>query len=364
MRPIQVRSPTHRGHKLTYSVDTEIILFRRWEWASNVQQSVISSQTESELEELGGAIESFSDTIHFLKQPDNLHTFRTDLMMEKNAAIFERLAIREPPPQFSFVPLKNDTPYWKILEVMDIWMELLQPRFGGLPNSPRYEIWKFAQQFSLACRRRRNARNVVQHLIRSNMFRGKFWIRRVSSESTPLRDVEVEIVDHQWLAPPKAINPSSELTSVSDEGITLADIRWHFASQPIDDPRRYVEVIPWEELTLVSDSELSAAHIEIFLQQEPDMGNAVQKWMLWKLPSCHFFDSHHLYTEFETYNYCVTHGWFFPGHSYRDAVIFALSPLEQTEFVEDLKNFWDRWVGSIPSVNGHLLLKSGADIAE
>ena len=270
-------------------------------------------------------------------------------MMEHNDTVFDILIAREPPPQFRFVPLSNDESYWETLEFMNLWMDLMQDRFRVSPESFKYEIWKFAQQFSLACRRPRNAQKVVQYLIRSTMFRDKFVIQKLStrpqdpgdshSTSTAPSIIWVEIVDRQArLARPEVIDPS--------QGVTISHLRWWYSILPIDDPRLYVEVIPWEELILVSASELNAAHVPITLPHEAGTDDSDLKWMLWELPSRHFFDSHHLYTEFEVYSYCVTHDWWFPGHSYRGAVIFTRSPLEQTEFIKDLKHFWEYWVRS------------------
>ena len=316
-----------------------IPLFGRWAWASDVQRSITNSQTEDEIDEFGGRIESLSDAIYFLKQPDDMHMFRTDFMMKQNATIFEKLALREP-PQIRFVPSKNDRQYWETLEIMDLCWESLQYRFRGSPKKPPYEIWKFAKEFSLASRRPGNARTVVTHLITSPAFRSKFLIRNVTIESTAPGDIEVEIIGRDaLLAPPRNIDPS-------DDESVMALLRYAFQMQVsrVDDPRRYVEFIPWEELTPVSDSELRAAHVQTSLRHEPGMDDHDQKWMLWPPPSRHFFDIHHLYTEFEVYDYCITRDWCFPGHFYHDAVVFALSPLQETDFLSQLMHFWDHWV--------------------
>jgi hypothetical protein len=70
------------------------------------------------------------------------------------------------------------------------------------------------------------------------------------------------------------------------------------------------------------------------------------KWMLWKSSSSNFFDSHALHVDDEVYQYCVINGWHFPGHLLDNRTVLAVSPLEATEFVANLRRFWDYWVKS------------------
>jgi hypothetical protein len=118
------------------------------------------------------------------------------------------------------------------------------------------------------------------------------------------------------------------------------------ARSSLQDPRGYVEIIPWVELEPVSPTVLEEAHIPIFLPHRTSMAQQSSdvKWMLWKPPSSNFFDCRHLFMEGEVYQYCVEKEWHFPGQFYGDRVVFALSPLKASRFVDDLENFWDTWV--------------------
>jgi hypothetical protein len=43
--------------------------------------------------------------------------------------------------------------------------------------------------------------------------------------------------------------------------------------------------------------------------------------------------------------------WYFPGHFVGDKVLFAMRPVEDTEFLQSLKHFWESWVSGIPLKN-------------
>ena len=144
---------------------------------------------------------------------------------------------------------------------------------------------------------------------------------------------------------------ASDMNSESAVGTSTAEAspppsRSAATRSSLHDPRGYVEIIPWVELEPVSPTVLEEAHIPIFLPHRTDMAQEASdvKWMLWKPPSSNFFDCHHLFTEDEVYQYCVENDWHFPGQFYGARVVFALSPLEASRFVDDLEDFWDTWV--------------------
>ena len=120
--------------------------------------------------------------------------------------------------------------------------------------------------------------------------------------------------------------------------------------------------MPWDELELTTAENLEEGGVDCFLPyfsrgSEDDLA-AITKWMLWKSSSSNFSDSHALHVDDEVYQYCVTNGWHFPGHLLGDHTALAASPLEATEFVANLRRFWDYWVkSSLHYVSfSHLLL--------
>lgn len=126
-----------------------------------------------------------------------------------------------------------------------------------------------------------------------------------------------------------------------------SSLPWEGPARPgsLHNPRECVEFIPWSELEPVCSEVLDDANVPIHLPWLTGAAKEVldMNWMLWRPPSSHFFECHCLYTEDEVYQYCVENSWHFPGHMYHDKVVFACSPLEDTLFVDDFKNFWDRW---------------------
>jgi hypothetical protein len=137
-----------------------------------------------------------------------------------------------------------------------------------------------------------------------------------------------------------------DMTEKSHEQLALLT---YIASvnSPLQDPRTYLEMIPWVELEPISSIELEQAGIPTLLPNRT--GDVHMKWVLWTPASRHFFNCHHLYTEDEVYQYCIEKNWHFPGHFLGDRVVFAASPLEDTQFVHDLQSFWSHWVCLINS---------------
>jgi hypothetical protein len=343
------------------------VLFEEWEWGSEVQSFVSDSQTAETLEDFDGdRRQAFSDAMHWLGSPGKCGIFRTKTLYEYNPGIGDRL-VGETPPIIDFVPAAIDAGSWLTLVKMYLvshHTSLSAIDFGserGSKHGSKYDIRKVVQQFSLSCRRPNNADSVRDHLFSSPVFRDKFKFTQVPTEksvshasSLILGGVEVEILDRH--AAEAAITQNqSFLSGDSMEEIPHQDVRLTYqleaAYDPLEDPRRYVELIPWEELSPISPVELIEAGISISLPYDPSstvLGSSSQNhsphWMLWRIPSHNVFDSHLLHTEDEVYQYCVLHSWYFPGHALQDHVVFAASPLENTEFVRDLKQFWDNWV--------------------
>jgi hypothetical protein len=93
----------------------------------------------------------------------------------------------------------------------------------------------------------------------------------------------------------------------------------------IEDPRQFLEYIPWEELDLhESDNEVKRA--------------------LWRpaksTTNFHYF----LFTDEEVYRYCVINNFAFPGLFQDGHLAFTITEMEATDFVMDLQQYWEKWV--------------------
>ncbi len=301
--------------------------------------------------------------------PDKKELFRLKSLEQHNASVRSRLTCN-PPPKLIVVPATSDNSFWDVILGMYLVGHRTHLQNVGkkavLISDSTYEIWQVAQQFSLACRRPANGSLVEKHLfpllaVRKPPRSSKERETLHASDFTP-KDAVVGVVDAQ-VPPttlletletllnictdeaelPVAMVHASDMNSKSAVGTSTAE--GAAARSSLHDPRGYVEIIPWVELEPVSPTVLEKAHIPIFLPHRTAMAQESDvKWMLWKPPSSNFFDCHHLFTEDEVYQYCVENDWHFPGQFYGDRVVFALSPLKTSRFVDDLEHFWDTWV--------------------
>jgi hypothetical protein len=361
----------------------KMYLFQGWRYAQTTGTAVLLSQTQFGLKDHDGdharSYSSIISTVHGM--PDKKELFRLKSLEQHNASVRSRLTC-DPPPKLIVVPAASDSSFWDII----VGMYLVGHRThlqnigkkGALTSDSTYEIWQVAQQFSLACRRPANGSLVEKCLFPLLAVRkpakplGSSEERETSHASDPTpKDAVVAVEDTQVpptlletletllnirtdeaeLPVPTGLVHASDMDSKSAVGTSKAGAspprsRSVASRSSLHDPRGYVEIIPWAELEPVSPTVLEEAHIPIFLPHRTAMAQDASdvKWMLWKPPSSNFFDCHHLFTEDEVYQYCVENDWHFPGQFYGDHVVFALSPLKASRFVDDLEHFWDTWV--------------------
>lgn len=120
-------------------------------------------------------------------------------------------------------------------------------------------------------------------------------------------------------------------------------------TRPIEDPSTCMRFIPWDNLTIVDAKRLQVSGINL---QVPYMGGEVIKeWVLWTPPHAGFLWNCHLYTEDEVYQYNISKPWPFPGHFYKQQVLFAVRELQETDFVAQLGSYWDAWVSYLARIS-------------
>lgn len=111
--------------------------------------------------------------------------------------------------------------------------------------------------------------------------------------------------------------------------------------QKLADPRYYVHFIDWSDLKSMAEAELQQANINTnipFVQQDGS-----KKWFVWT-PNCEGFAwNHHFHTEDEVFEYNMTQ-WPLPDHYLKNHVIFQAREISETDFVGDLRAFWQAWV--------------------
>jgi len=106
------------------------------------------------------------------------------------------------------------------------------------------------------------------------------------------------------------------------------------------EPGSYLEIFPWSELRPIDCPEA----FQISCNLTPLKSNPVM-WMEWIRPlACDQFYEHHIFTEEEVYQYHLSHKSTSVGHLINNQVVFGLYPLEETNFLSDMRTFWTFWV--------------------
>ena len=93
----------------------------------------------------------------------------------------------------------------------------------------------------------------------------------------------------------------------------------------IEDPRQFLEYIPCEELDFIESSR-------------------EEKLALWHPAKPTMAFDYHLFTDEEVYRYCVTSDFAFPGLFQDGHLAFTLTEIDATDFVEDMQQYWEKWV--------------------
>jgi hypothetical protein len=97
----------------------------------------------------------------------------------------------------------------------------------------------------------------------------------------------------------------------------------------MDDPRTFIEYIPFSELRDIKDSDKAEDNCVLWCPEKP-------------VPTM----EHHLVTEEVVFRYCVLNEFHFPGHLEGDKIAFVMTPLMGTDFVRELQLFWQKWVSA------------------
>lgn len=113
-------------------------------------------------------------------------------------------------------------------------------------------------------------------------------------------------------------------------------------SVPIEDPRSYVQFIPWAHLKRTDAEVLQRSGMRIEVPFSESMH--IHAWVLWRPPNPGFAWNHHVYTEDEVYEYNVLNNWSFPDHYFEDQVVFGVREVDRTDFISELGNYWEAWV--------------------
>jgi hypothetical protein len=325
----------------------EDVLFRGWSEYRAIQFRFTKVNGEKILRDPTGAFTRADiDAIRELERSGNTgihHIFGQQILYEYNTSFFDHF-VAEPLPRINFIPAARDGSHWDTLARMAMAEHYTHLADVIRDSDARFDIWKVVHQFTLAHRRPHNSQNVHQQFMLSPAFEKQFVLEPASDEQDTDGENILILDRHSISVLEEAENDL--MANFLDDEFTSA---WE-SQQLSDDPRSYIEIVPWDELELTTAENLEKGGVDGFLPyfsrgSEDDL-SAMTKWMLWKSPSSNFFDSHALHVDDEVYQYCVINGWHFPGHLLGNHTVLAVSPMETTEFVANLRDFWDYWVKS------------------
>jgi hypothetical protein len=321
------------------------ILFRSWDWRRSVEGALTIPDDSAESP---GLYRADVDEIRELAAIgiSGRHTnIRRKILYERNASLFDRI-LAEPLTRLNFISDTSDTRHWNTLATMAMAGYYTYLADAISDSSSRFHIWKVVHQFALSNRRPDNARDVYEQFMLSTAF-GEQFLLHPASGGTDSDDEETGfvILDRPSLSVLERAEADPDADATDDD--VLNALTWQQLS---DDPRSYVEIIPWGELKPITVVELEEAEIDVLLpyptQKSKEDQIATTKWMLWKPPNPQFLNFHALHVDDELDEYSVVNDYPLPGHLLHDCVVFAASPLEAAGFVANLKDFWAYWARS------------------
>lgn len=313
-------------------------LFRGWNELWDIQFHFTVVDGEKILRDpTGTRTRADIDAIQKLKRTGSIGRgkFSQKMLCEYNSSFLDHF-VAEPLPRINFIPAVSDASYWDILAGIAVAGHYTHLVDVIRNSTARFDVWKVVYQFTLSNRRPDNGQNVYEQFMLSAAFSARFILK---PEDEPELEGEDIVIQNRH-----SEHEQADLDFFDDEFPSAWD-----SQQPLEDPRSYIEIIPWDELEPITVADLEKGGVDSFLPYHSTCNSnddpfTMPKWMLWKLPSTKFFDSHTLHVDDEIYQYCIVNNWQFPGHLLNNRVAFALSPLEVTEFVANLKHFWDYWV--------------------
>jgi len=101
-----------------------------------------------------------------------------------------------------------------------------------------------------------------------------------------------------------------------------------------EDPTHFIEFIPWDDLKSCNSPPTPSAY------KITSEGKSFVKWSASK--GLKF--EHHLHPNEAIYSYCIESVGYLPGHMENGHIVFSISPLADSNFVEEIHHYWHVWV--------------------
>ncbi|KAI1426560.1 kinase-like domain-containing protein [Xylaria sp. FL1777] len=329
--------------------------FKNWRWYKSFHGRLSSDLDLEDLEWYGGDRELAYERC--LTPMANLDSHRKNLsrinaIRSSNPTFLEELGDK-PCSDITCQWLGSDTESWVV--VSKIVNAFGQPwRHPEILNekSTYFELWELIRIFFLHAQCPRNADLIEQHLIQHPVFETFFEVSRSErlledsdslASTRPISDFESLVI--QKYNPP-ATSSQINLLKLGDGAKITDDMIKSLLfqvsrNQRYQDPRAYLQFIPWDDLEPISQNTLEDLGIELSLLLKYE--TTIDQWVLWDPKTPAYAMNHHLFVEEELFAYSIEKNWPLPGHYLEGRVIFGVESLFDCDIARELGKFWTQW---------------------
>ncbi|KAN0066969.1 Protein kinase-like domain containing protein [Elaphomyces granulatus] len=330
-------------------------VFNEWHWSSLVKRCLDDDLGEEHLLEdyQGDRSIAYNAFIHFLahqgeaKQSlarvEGFRSANEDFLLKLGDRSIKNVEVK---------PVEKDLHLWETLSRLYQTYGWCWKHKEPLSNPEgTFDIWKLIRKFTLQWQWPENKDDVNRVLIMNPSFAAFYEVKRHCSTQDGSQ-IQVSIGEFEQLdikQRPSAYSigeyPEGEPKVDEDGSMTDAYLKFLLRglghSRLLEDPRAYLHLVPWKDLTCENPKFLRQSGLDLNVPFfESDI---VNEWVLWTPPYPGFVWNHHLHTEDEVYEYNIMNDWSFPDHYLKHQVVFAVRKVDETDLVSELREYWDTW---------------------
>jgi len=340
--------------------DPDEIVFRAWNWTSLVYRCLRDDlNSENVAEDYNGDHGlAYREFLHFLAHQGLLadSQFRSDALKAANPD-FPEVFTQHSIDSIEAGIYPDDREAWSIVS----WMFQMGHLYWDPPSLTRpggtYDIFKSVYTFQQRQERAGNFQDIESHVATHPALLEQWTVRPVQ----PIEDTDGESDANGGLSPqkigegfslhPKNIaaeswppgEPRDESRNPTNAWLKHA-LRTLYSEQAVKGVLENVCMLLYADLREVPRERLEQSGVDYSVPfMDRDNLNKL-RWVVWRPAFQTAMGAHLLYTEDEVYQYCLRNDWYFPDHFCDGEVLFAIHPVEDTDFFAKIKEFWSLWV--------------------
>jgi hypothetical protein len=329
-------------------------LFESWSWTKLVSSSLKEDfDAENVAETYDNDLRlAYEDFLVFLACQGLLSSsrFRANAVRAANPN-FIMLLTEHPIDAIRVGMHQEDTESWAIVS----WMAQ-RGLLHCTTREPKYNIFKSVYSFQHRMARPENYQDIEQHVVNHHSLLETCTVERIPFTSSDATDgcftghsTAERFALYQKSSDTKPW-PREEAYTDQNGEYTDSWLKYTlgiaYSEQATEGILENICMLPFADLHDASAHNISGAGVNLYIPFM-DQGNFTQlRWMTWKPIFQTPMGRHLLYTEDEVYQYCLLNRWYFPDHLCGEEVLFAMRPVEHTEFFVKMRDFWSSWVSS------------------